>query len=200
MQYALTLKEEQEMNKTILVAALLSTHLLAVASDTQATAEAKLKADFIAFVNSSSTLPNAGDFMQWAGGVIVRNAQRQLIYTTSENGFAQFNLTQMTANPAELLKFGGQGVKRLWANTYGIDTSRIQGVQSDNAMYWTAVLVGHQPYGRFELGGNGSVTAIVTLDRNGNCHEVGYDGKVTDCISFQKTNWFRSLTGSPGLY
>lgn len=187
------------MFKKIALSVVLFAASVAASANYYTDAEARLKADFNAFVTNPATLPNAGDTMPWASGVIVRNAQRQLIYTNLENGFAQFNLTQMTTDPAELLKFGGLSLKKLWANQYGVDTSRIPGVQAQNAAYWTAIMTSRQPYGVFTLGGNGSLTAVFRNDSLGRCMQVEYDNKITNCTEFQRTNWFRSITGSPGL-
>lgn len=159
-----------------------------------AAAEAQLKADFTAFVTSPSTLPNVGDSMPWAGGTVIRNPQRQLIYSTGAGGI--FNLTGSTANPAGLMPAAGDPLKRTWANQYGVDTSRVAGVQAANSSYLNAAIQNGLAYATYSLGGNGSVTATLHMDAWGRPGTVDYDGKTgIPYTTFQNSNWFHSLVG-----
>lgn len=163
-----------------------------------AVAEAKLKSDFVAYITNPATLPTIGDSTPWAGGIILRKPNRSLYYISSENGYAEFNLSGLTADPASLMTVGGYGVKRQWANDYGVDTSRMAGVQAINQSAWLFV-VSHpgSPNASIGLGGNGSVTATLRYDANGLPSTVTYDGKTVSVTDFQSTNWFHSLTGLP---
>lgn len=158
-------------------------------------AEAQLKKDFASFVNSPQTLPNQGDTLPWAGGKITR-INGQLIYTSTQNGYVEFNLNRYVYAPLPLLQYGGEGIRRQWVNQYGIDASQREGVQGVNAEYLTNIIRQRVPYSAYNLGGNGSVTAIITFDKNGEPFKVKYDGQVVSWNEFKRSKWHESLTGA----